>query len=421
MRVFQTLGLADAVAAETRVNPGMKFVNADGKLMLDWSRPMEIGPNGWPASFRFHQPALERTLREGVRQFPSVAVRLGVEVVGLAEEVGVALRLASGETLRARYVVGCDGGRSFSKAAIGGGDEDLGFRERWLVTDLILKRPMPELGDYSVQHCDPRNPATYVRGVGDRRRWEIALKPGEDAAEATRPAKVWDKLARFVTPADATLERAAVYTFHSTIARVWRKGRVMIAGDAAHQTPPFLGQGMCAGIRDAANLGWRLARAARGGSEALLDAYQAERAPHVREYIDLAVRIGRLINATATGAMVDEAAARGEAPRKMDSIRPKLGGFAGAHPLAGTLAPQPVLADGARLDDRIGWRPALLASPNVAAPKGALVISDPSVTDWLAANGAAAALIRPDRYVQAVAESKAQIETLERAISLAGG
>jgi 3-(3-hydroxy-phenyl)propionate hydroxylase len=336
-----------------------------------------------------------------------------VEATELSEDgEGVSVRLDDGGTIRAKHVVGCDGGRSLVKAAIGGGDEDLGFRERWLVTDLILKRPMPELGDHSVQHCHPSNPATYVRGVGDRRRWEIALKPGEDAEATTLPANVWAKLARFVTPEDAVLERAAVYTFHSTIARRWRAGRVMIAGDAAHQTPPFLGQGMCAGIRDAANLAWRLVAAVRDAPEGALDRYQTERAPNVREYIDLAVRIGRLINATATGAVVDAAAARGEAPRQMASIRPRLGGFEGAHPLAGTLAPQPVLAGGARLDARIGWRWAVLSGEAVVAPEGIAAVSDPALGAWLAANGAVAALVRPDRYVQAAARDQGEIAAI---------
>jgi 3-(3-hydroxy-phenyl)propionate hydroxylase len=140
---------------------------------------------------------------------------------------------------------------------------------------------------------------TPGRGVGARRRWEFMLMPGDDAVALAQPESIWCLLSRWVTPDDAQLERPAVYTFHSALARSWRRGRLLIAGDAAHQTPPFLGQGMCAGIRDAANLAWKLAAVIRGkAEEALLDTYESERAPHVRQFIDAAVRLGKAIQTT---------------------------------------------------------------------------------------------------------------------------
>jgi 3-(3-hydroxy-phenyl)propionate hydroxylase len=132
-----------------------------------------------------------------------------------------------------------------------------------------------------------------VRGTGDRRRWEITVLPDEDGTTITQPSKVFELLQPWVGPEDVELERAALYTFHSAIASRWRSCRLLIAGDSAHLTPPFLGQGMCAGMRDAGNLAWKLARVLRGqNDDALLDTYQSERGPHLREYNELVGRIG---------------------------------------------------------------------------------------------------------------------------------
>lgn len=436
MRVFQAIGVADAMAAQTRLSPGMRFVDARGRLLLDWSRPPEIGPEGWHASYRFHQPDLERVLRGAVAALPSAEVRTRAEVFALDQDAeGVTIRweeLDSGRlrAARARWVVGCDGARSLVRRFMGAEWLDLGFHERWLVTDLMLTRPRPDLGDHSVQFCDPARAATYVRGVGDRRRWEIALKPGEDAAAMTRPENVWRLLAPWIGPADAEIERAAVYTFHSALAARWRAGRLLLAGDSAHQTPPFLGQGMCAGIRDAANLGWKLARVQAGLADAaLLDSYESERAPHVRAYIETAVRLGGLINTRAMEAAVPGSVLSGGPPAKMESIRPPLGpGLAGGWTApAGRVAPQPVLADGVRLDDRVGYRFALLLRPGDAAAlptapldalaaRGAVLVADAALAPWLDEIGAVAALVRPDRYVLGAARDAEDLAALAAAI-----
>lgn len=407
MRVFQGIGLAEAILPHTHVSPGMRFVDAEGRLLLDWPRPQERGPLGWHASYRFHQPSLEAVLREGLA---GADVELGHAVEGFAEDAGgVALRTARGGR-RARFVVGCDGANSPVRAAIGGGMEDLGFAERWLVVDLLLRRPCPHLGAHSVQFCDPRRPATYVRGVGERRRFEIRLEEGEAPDEAA----AWALLARWVTPEDAVLERRAIYTFRSTVARRWRAGRMMIAGDAAHLTPPFMGQGLCAGIRDAANLAWRLGRVLRGqAEEALLDAYGRERAPHVREFIETAVRLGGLIN---TRAMADALlGAPEDGPALMRTPQPRLGGFAA--PL-GVPAPQPVLAGGARHDDVVGprfalWlRPGLEPAPallDALAARGCVLVQDAALEPFLDAHGAVAALVRPDRVLCALSGDAAGV------------
>jgi len=248
--------------------------------------------------------------------------------------------------------------------------EDLGFHERWLVVDALLRRPRPDLGDWSVQYCRKQRPTTYVRGTGHRRRWEIAVLPGEDEATITQSAQVLELLKPWVSPEEIDIERAALYTFHSALASRWRSGRLLIAGDAAHLTPPFLGQGLCAGMRDAGNLAWKLARVLRGqNNDLLLDTYQSERAPHVREYIELAVRLGGLINTKAMEAAVPGSVLNGGEAARMTSIKPRLGPglAAGCNGPANDIAPQPQLTDGVRLDDRVGYRFAALLESDFAA------------------------------------------------------
>lgn len=436
MRVFQTIGLAEAILPHVILSPGMRFLDADGRMILDWSRPVEPTAMGWNLSYRFHQPDLEDILIGGLTRWPHVSLRNRCDVFALDQDQdGVRVRyedLSSGElvAVRARYVVGCDGARSLVRRFIGSGMDDLGFHERWLVVDVLLKRDRDDLGDYSIQHCDPSRPATYVRGTGTRRRWEITVHPEEDSQQVCQPANVWDLLSRWITPEDAEIERAAVYTFHSVIAQQWRSDRLLLAGDSAHQTPPFLGQGMCAGIRDAANLAWKLASVIRGGAAPeMLDTYQSERLPHVREFIELAIRLGGVINTKAIEAGLAAGQARENAPVKLEVKKPLLGPglAAGDLPLAGHLAPQFTLRDGRRSDDRIGYSDVLLVE-NVATLASRLVHSQAGITiltgedaegigPWLREHGLIAALVRPDRYVRGTARNETELDRLVAAVA----
>ena len=246
MRIFQAIGVSERVARVSRINADMRFIDPHGKLLLDWPRPQQVGPQGWHPSYRFHQPDLEAILRYRLSSVPNVDVVLGADVTAIAQDAELgSITYREGDrqhTLTARYVVGCDGARSLVRTQITSRAEDLGFHERWLVVDLLLHGDRPDLGDFTIQYCHPQTPATYVRGPGLRRRWEIAIADLPDA-QALAPANIWQRLARWLTPADAEVERAAVYTFHSVIASSWRRGRLLIAGDAAHQTPPFMGVG----------------------------------------------------------------------------------------------------------------------------------------------------------------------------------
>jgi 3-(3-hydroxy-phenyl)propionate hydroxylase len=421
MRVFQAIGLAAEIEARTLVMRGMKFVNAQGKLLLDWSRPQSIGPQGWYPSYRFHQPYLEQSLRKGLERFPGVEVRLRNDVYALEEQGDhVLIRsedLTNGalERVNAKYVVGCDGARSLVRRFIEAPLEDLGSHERWLVVDLQLKRPKPELPVETVQICDPSRPITMAIMVGERRRWEIMLMPGDDPAAMTRPERIWQLLAPWIRPDEAEIDRAAIYTFHSVIARGWRAGRLLLAGDSCHQTPPFMGQGMCSGIRDASNLAWKLDWVSRGrADEALLDTYERERSPHVREYIQTAIRLGSIIQTTDRAIAAKRDAEMLANPPKMESIKPSLG-------TGGALSEQPRLADGRLLDDVAGSRFALITSIDVPT-NSELAIFRPGAGDELQAYldrlGCAAVLIRPDRYVLGTANSSAELRALLARIPL---
>lgn len=430
MRVFQTLGVAERVAAVSRVNPGMRFVDPGGRLLLDWSRPQQVGPQGWYPSYRFHQPDLEAILRDRLGAMPNVDIALDTEVTAVAQDAElVTIGCRDGDrhhTLAARYVVGCDGARSLVREHITSRAEDLGFHQRWLVVDLLLRRERRDLGDYTIQYCHPRTPMTYVRGPGPRRRWEIFIADLPDA-QAMAPEYLWQRLKRWLTPAEAAVERAAVYTFHSLISSSWRRGRLLIAGDAAHQTPPFMGQGMCAGIRDAANLAWKLAHCIRHGhDEAMLDSYQGERQPHVRAFIEGAVDLGRLVNASDSGAALASAFRQPDGSYRMLTISPRLGPglWQAASPAAGYISRQLRRRPDRLADDLAGYGPALIADHALlarwegralAVKKGIHVwVADEleRAAEYLAELEARAVAMRPDRYVHGTAHDAASLNAL---------
>ncbi len=421
MRIFQSLGLSDQMTGITAVGEGVDFVDAGGNVLVTWPRPKVLSPNGWYVNYRFHQPALEQVLRDGMARYPHVSVRLGGEVTNIDQDSdGVTLTVARNGgseigAVRAAFVVGCDGANSFTREAMGVGIDDLGFNEPWVVVDLVLERERADLTPRSIHYCDPARSATYVFIGAGRRRWEFRLRPEDDPATITEPKNVWCLLSNWITPGEAELERAVVYTFRSAVAMSWRRGRVMIAGDAAHLMPPFMGQGMCAGIRDAFNLGWKLDRVInRGSALDLLETYQSERDAHVRAFIELTVQMGQVINTTADALAAGNVVELGEGRQKISQLRPALGpGLkAGTSALTGHLFPQPKLPSGERLDDRIGGRWALIVGnehrnsvpaeiARRAREEGIEVVAEdaPELREWFESSGLAAVVLRPDRYI----------------------
>jgi 3-(3-hydroxy-phenyl)propionate hydroxylase len=301
LRVVQELGCLDEILDGTITNPGIDFIGADGDLIMH--QPANVSTrSGLPASVYFHQPAFDTTLRAAAQAQDGVDLRLGVEaeaVEVLGDRVRVRTReLATSRTvdISASYVVACDGATSPIREALGIELEDLGFHERWLVLDLILAERSVDLPRHAVYHCRPDRPYMTIPMPGRRHRVECQLRPDEDPAQMQEPDVVRALLEGLIGTGDMLVERAAVYTFHGLLARQWRRGRVLLAGDAAHQMPPFLGQGMCSGFRDAVNLAWKLHLIVRNGApEALLDTYQEERSPHVRMIVERAIEFGKLV------------------------------------------------------------------------------------------------------------------------------
>lgn len=437
MRIFQADDLAEAVVGLARPSSkGMRFINAAGETLMERRGVEGVGPQGWANNWYFNQPTLDAALRAGAARYPGVDIRLQHDVVDLTERGDhVALRVGDSE-FTARYVVGCDGARSMVRRHIGSTQDDLGLHQPWLVIDLLVDPHSPRvaaLPEYTIQLCDPARPMTVVNVGGRRRRWEIMLMPGDLAEAMTDPAIFWPMLSRWLGPNDAMVERAAVYTFHSVIARGWRRGRLLLAGDACHQTPPFLGQGMCAGLRDVGNLSWKLDAVLHGrAADGLLDTYESERAPHVRAFIELAVRLGAIIQATdpAVAEARDEQFRDG-GTELFDFPQPQLGPGAriDADSPVGVIFPQPRLPDRRLLDEMIGARFAVIGRRPVLAAASAstterwrsanlAVIDDggPVIDAWLAAHECGALILRPDRYVFGTARTGADLDALTSAL-----
>lgn len=300
MRAFQAAGLADEIAASTCPHPGTDFLGVEGQVIKRFYPLPAPGPLGWEPTFMFYQPALERSLRTGLARFAKVQVRLGHEVIEHRQHAsGVEVHAHASDGTRcvvhARYLMACDGARSPIRKQLGIASTDLGFDEWWLVIDAQLVKDIV-LPERCVQYCRPSRPGTYIVGPERLRRWEIKVLPGEDPQIFQDRQRVAEVLARFVDVSALEIQRVAIYRFHAVVAEHWRSGRVFLLGDAAHQTPPFLGQGMCAGIRDAFNLAWKLDQVLSGkAASALLDSYMQERRPHVQQVVEHAKSFGLII------------------------------------------------------------------------------------------------------------------------------
>ncbi len=290
LRLFDNLGVADRVLPYVAPFPASQHFGAEGQLIRRIDMVPEPYPLGYTPSMVFTQPPVEEALREHAASYGTIEISLGTELLNLEQsEAGVTLNLRSDDgqtrTVTADYVIACDGASSGVREQLGIALEDLVFDEPWLVVDVLVNdEALGKLPQTAAQYCDPARPTTFIIGPGNHRRWEIMLLPDEDPREAQQPEQVWKLLSKWLTPSDATLWRASSYRFHALVARDWRHGRVLLAGDAAHQQPPFIGQGMCQGLRDVSNLIWKLDRVLKGQSgDALLDTYEEERSEHVRQ------------------------------------------------------------------------------------------------------------------------------------------
>ncbi|MER5884503.1 bifunctional 3-(3-hydroxy-phenyl)propionate/3-hydroxycinnamic acid hydroxylase [Streptomyces sp. NPDC001941] len=306
-RLLAGAGVGAYAAGRTARADTYEWRNAAGTTLLrfDWSG---TGPSGWPTASMFHQPDLEAALADAAAAQPLITVERGTEALSVAQDADGArltARRADGTEaeLRAPWLVGCDGANSLVRTAMDTTVTDLGFFYDWLIVD-VLPHEEPVWSPMNVQVCDPVRPTTAVSGGPGRRRWEFMRMPGESREELDTEAAAWKLLAPWgVDAGNAVLERHALYTFQARWCDRWRDGRLLLAGDAAHQMPPFAGQGMCSGIRDAANLAWKLALVVRGAAApAVLDTYASERAAHVRHAIGMSVELGKVICVTDPAA-----------------------------------------------------------------------------------------------------------------------
>ena len=436
MRVLQICGIAHDLEPYTSPHTGTDFLGVEGQLIKQFDPLPPPYPLGWPATLMFVQPELERLLRARLMALPSVDLKLGAGLDSFTQdEAGVTVAYSDMTTGEARhatadYLVGCDGANSQIRDALQIGLTDLQFDEWWVVIDAWQMQDTP-LPAKTTQYCWPLRPATYVVGPGTLRRWEIKIMPGETPDEFLDKAKLNAVWGTYVDTSAFDLWRSATYRFNARVAERWRDKRIFLAGDAMHQTPPFLGQGLCAGMRDAANLSWKLIRSkTHGASDALLDTYQAERLPHVSTIIEHGKQFGLIIGELDE----DEARKRdadlrgqllsGKMVTSRQSFIPNLmtGVLHHDDPLAGTLMVQPkIIHEGKEtlLDDVVGmnflyvstdteagsWADkhratlARLGVYQVSIGAGGYREVDTFLRDWATQNNVRAAFVRPDRYV----------------------
>ncbi|MER5475893.1 bifunctional 3-(3-hydroxy-phenyl)propionate/3-hydroxycinnamic acid hydroxylase [Streptomyces sp. NPDC002734] len=461
MRIFQDLGIDERVEKVVDPQRALRWITYDGaEIMRVEHPPSTLGRR--PRFYNIYQPTMEAEIRAAVteRHADLVTVRYGSTVTGIDQDAdGVTVTSTADDgttrTTRVRYVIGSDGGSSFTRGHVGCrllGDTD---ETTWVVVDCHVRRWWPDR-DFLTFWSDRERPVVDIALSAGNHRWEIPLKPDESPADYPTSVEVWPLLkALGVTEEDVEIHQHAFYKHHTRMADSWRRGRVFLAGDAAHLMPPWAGAGMQSGMRDAHNLGWKLARVIKGElPEGWLDTYEAERRPNAAFYTGLAVGLGRVIRQVATD---EELAAMNAVPENtVTPFEPPLTappvleagwlrGPVGDASVVGRMVPQPVTGDTAgrmaRLDDLLGdgfvllgddVDPATLLSAEEKAgwdalgarylavrPKTSYTRSDDDLVDldevllpWLRRYGARAVAVRPDRFVAAADVSSLAVPAL---------
>lgn len=431
-RILVRIGIADQFATVSRPTRGLQLIDRNHRVFAVFDRDGEQGRHGHPQANMFDQPELEHLLRTNLKDQTTVTLRENVEVTDVTQDGQGRVRVdftnrltGQHESVLAHYVLGCDGANSVVRTAIGSTMEDLKFEQRWLVIDV---ESTVELDQWEGVHqlCDPGRAATYMRIGETRYRWEFRLLEGETAADFESIEALQPLIGTWVLgiPCEQLeLVRVAEYHFRAQLADHWRDRNVFLLGDAAHLTPPFIGQGLCAGIRDAMNLSWKIAGVLSGDfPDSVLDTYQIERKPHARALIKLAKLIGvAMTQGGKAGDLLRKAIAPrvhwvpGLRDRLLDSETPPLRrsslveGRTHRKSLNGRLCPNAVLADGSRYDNLTSGKFVLVTAAPLSPPQrdaltergaGVLEVQPGSgLATWLASGMAAAALVRPDHTV----------------------
>ena len=414
MRVFQTIGITKDFLKYTIINKGTKFINSKGRIVLDWPRPRKITDNGWYPSYRFHQPDLERQLKKKLKKYNKVKILYNSKVNKITnynEYVKVSFnntKLNSFQEIKSKYLIGCDGANSVTRNVMNTKMNNLGFTQKWAVIDLILKKNKKNLPDRTIQYSNPRQPATYCRNVGKRRRWEFAIKKNQSEKKILSEKYIWNFLKPWMKKKEAYIERKTIYTFKSAISRNWIKGRIFIAGDAAHLMPPFMGQGMCAGIRDASNLAWKIVKCLKSRHDKkFLKSYQSERFTNVKEYVETTMRMGEFVNAAESIEITDNISLGSDGTKSMQSIKPMLGKGLGDNDdiNRGKIFPQLNLKNGKTLDDNFSCSPILILSSELKNKKKLSKITTINENEvmglaaLLKSYKSKAIIVRPDRFI----------------------
>lgn len=407
-RAFHDHQLGDWLQEHTEPLQRGDFVGPNNEVVIGADIP-PLGLQGVPPVITHYQPELDTMLRAEVEK-RGAAVRWGRTAVALVDNgSSVVTTLDNGETIESRWYVGCDGASSWTRKTVGLVLEDLKFDQEWLVVDAELHEgAVVNLPIGVRQYCHTDRPFTFVQGVRRYRRWEFQIQEHEDAHALNTDDGLWSLLAGMISPDNARLVRSAVYRFHAVVAPEMRKGNVFLAGDSAHQTPPFAGQGLNSGMRDALNLAWKFAFTKRGiATEKILSTYTEERAPHVRSTIAHAVDMGRLI---------DQLGGRVSHGVDVES------GYGGTRP-SPFLESGIVFGDDQRVGHQFWYHPevsravrmngasiAVVAGSDVELPEVLRVLEAQTVVAPEALNDAYAIVVRPDRYVAAVAMSPSELE-----------
>ncbi|MGC6521781.1 MAG: bifunctional 3-(3-hydroxy-phenyl)propionate/3-hydroxycinnamic acid hydroxylase [Candidatus Micropelagos thuwalensis] len=372
LRLLNYLGVAEDILKTSVPALDYDFLNKDFEILSSRLQPQGVSPTGYHFANLFYQPEMEVAVRKKITELPNIEVTLNCEAESFTqsdEGVSVMLRTADGvETIEGKYLVGCDGARSMTRTQLGIKLEDLNFNKPWMVVDTYIPAGQDTISKNAQQLCDPERPTTCVPSGLNRRRWEFMLKPHEQPENVTQIPFIKELIRPWIDPDKVEIVRNAVYQFNSKVANKWRDGRVLLAGDAAHQMPPFMGQGLCAGIRDAANLAWKLGAVIKGTSpESLLDTLQIERRPHVRAVTQGAITMGEIVCLTDPVKVA-------ERDRKMIESRksgkqfelpvvPKIEHGILSDPSAGHVLPEGLLAihgEHVRVDDITGMVPLLI-------------------------------------------------------------
>ena len=465
LRLFALIGLFDAIADGLVQDPEVVYLNARGVKLMEMAPPRSA--YGHSQLGTFYQPHLEQVLLAGLARFDSVGALFNHHVTSISQDqIGVEMLVETPtgtRSLCAKFLVGCDGGNSSTRDWIGSRLLGSTYAERWLVLDTRIDNHGV---DNITFFCDPRRPAVRLPAVGSRVRWEFMQLPGENPDELASDESVRRLLEPFVDFSAVEIERRVVYTFHARVADKWRKGHVLLAGDAAHLMPPFAGQGMNSGMRDVANLAWKLAAAVAGrAGDEILDTYEIERADHVRAMVNLSRRLGRVIMPTnsAIAAARDAVFALLNLSRGFRSFVRRGGLLPPPHiarsaltaarrdAVVGQMLPQPMvkltgherpldywfgchewLALGVGVDPRgelsprdgailggLGARFLAINSAVAAAPTQPLQCRDQAFLAWAKSHRVHGILVRPDRFIAQRLDRRHDLRSLDPFAGLA--